>query len=315
MSSASTAIPSRSRRRWSSGWPLYGVARTSCWSAAAATRPSTCWCARLPRRRGRSADLAADLRHVRGVRAACRTRAGRGAAGRRRGPSRLDADGGDRGAGPPGQAGLRLLAEQPDRQRLPIARSQRLASALSGRALVVVDEAYGEFACRQALGDLLRRAFRTSRCCARCRRRYALAGARIGCLIAATRADPRAARDHGAVPAADALASPLRWRRSAPRWKRRVARRVAERRARAAGVALAALPGVRRYRRPMPISCWCALRDAPAASTARAGRRRRAARGQPLAAAGRLPARRSARRRERPLARLFALRGAGGRAP
>jgi histidinol-phosphate aminotransferase len=60
-----------------------------------------------------------------------------------------------------------------------------LAERLRDRALLVVDEAYVEFSARESLSTTWRESPTIWRCCAPCRRRMRLAGARIGCLIAA----------------------------------------------------------------------------------------------------------------------------------
>lgn len=74
----------------------------------------------------------------------------------------------------------------PTGAQLPIATIERLARALAGRALLVVDEAYAEFAPGPSASTLLARypglaVLRTLS------KAYGLAGARIGCLLA----DPR----------------------------------------------------------------------------------------------------------------------------
>jgi histidinol-phosphate aminotransferase len=138
--------------------------------AAAATRRSICWSAPSAAPAGRGADLAADLRHVcgGGRRAGCARGVGAAGSGR---DFALDIDAilqAERSQS--GQAGVRLRAEQPHRrQRAARPRCAIWPLALQDRALVVVDEAYVEFAGR----DRRRRCWmhtRISPCCARCPR-------------------------------------------------------------------------------------------------------------------------------------------------
>ncbi len=169
----STAIPSRSRARWSSAWPTC----TKC-------RPSGCWSDARQRRGDRSAcrgficaragcDLAvhAHLRHVRSGRATSRARSvHRDPAERARG-WRLD----------PG----RLLDAWQPRVKLvflcspnnPTGNAARasttleaVCAALDGKAIVVIDEAYVEWS-RATASPPGSAASRRSSSCARCRRR------------------------------------------------------------------------------------------------------------------------------------------------
>lgn len=72
----------------------------------------------------------------------------------------------------------------PTGQALPVDTIERIASALEGRAVVVVDEAYGEFM-QQASATALRQRFPQLAVLRTLSKAHALAGARIGSLIAA----------------------------------------------------------------------------------------------------------------------------------
>jgi histidinol-phosphate aminotransferase len=72
----------------------------------------------------------------------------------------------------------------PTGQALPVETIERIASALEGRAVVVVDEAYGEFM-QQASAIALRTRFPQLAVLRTLSKAHALAGARIGSLIAA----------------------------------------------------------------------------------------------------------------------------------
>jgi histidinol-phosphate aminotransferase len=72
----------------------------------------------------------------------------------------------------------------PTGQALPVETIERIASALEGRAVVVVDEAYGEFM-QQASATALRQRFPQLAVLRTLSKAHALAGARIGSLIAA----------------------------------------------------------------------------------------------------------------------------------
>lgn len=72
----------------------------------------------------------------------------------------------------------------PTGQALPVETIERIASALEGRAVVVVDEAYGEFM-QQASAIALRQRFPQLAVLRTLSKAHALAGARIGSLIAA----------------------------------------------------------------------------------------------------------------------------------
>ncbi|SDD20536.1 histidinol-phosphate transaminase [Aquimonas voraii] len=72
----------------------------------------------------------------------------------------------------------------PTGQALPVETIERIASALEGRAVVVVDEAYGEFM-QQASATSLRQRFPQLAVLRTLSKAHALAGARIGSLIAA----------------------------------------------------------------------------------------------------------------------------------
>ncbi|WP_395788725.1 histidinol-phosphate transaminase [Aquimonas sp.] len=72
----------------------------------------------------------------------------------------------------------------PTGQALPVATIERIADALAGRAIVVVDEAYGEFM-RQPSAVGLRARFPHLAVLRTLSKAHALAGARIGSLIAA----------------------------------------------------------------------------------------------------------------------------------
>jgi len=72
----------------------------------------------------------------------------------------------------------------PTGQALPVETIERIASALEGRAVVVVDEAYGEFM-QQASAIALRTRFPQLAVLRTLSKAHALAGARVGSLIAA----------------------------------------------------------------------------------------------------------------------------------
>lgn len=85
----------------------------------------------------------------------------------------------------PGQARLVFLCSpnNPTGGLVPLASIERLAEALRGRALVVVDEAYIEFADATSAASVLQR--HPNLCVLRTlSKAWALAGARIGCLLA-----------------------------------------------------------------------------------------------------------------------------------
>ena len=96
------------------------------------------------------------------------------------------------GAGPArrsgSQAGVPVFAQQSHRQssRRP-GHPRDWRARCEGRALVVVDEAYVEFAGEPSLIGCDRPIIRAWWCCARCRRRMRLAGARCGALLATCR--------------------------------------------------------------------------------------------------------------------------------
>ena len=265
---ACAAIRSRSRARCASAWRSCTAARrSSCWSAAAATRASTCWCARsaVP---GSDAvvDHAADLRHVRGLRALAgrarcvevplRDGAG-GFALRLRRRRRCRAGAAAREAGVPVLAGQSRPAS-----RCRWTTSPRWPTRLQGRALVVVDEAYVEYADAPSAVTLLVDATRTSRCCARCRRRTRWPRARIGCVIADADADRGAAqRCQAPYP----LPAPCVAAGAGARWRRRRCAARAQRIAatvRRARRAAAGAGGVARRAPRLSVagatSCWCA---------------------------------------------------------